>query len=149
MNIMSKPKFVNSRFAKKGEYKEVISAIIKEGKCPFCPENFKYHKNPILKNTKNWIITKSSWPYKNTREHIILIPKKHKENFKELSINDFKEIISLVNWANKKFKIAGGGLTLRFGNTDYTGSSVAHLHFHLITPKLKNKKSIPVNFPIG
>lgn len=147
--VKKSKKFVNPRFARKGEYKEVIAVIIKEGKCPFCPENFKYHKNPILKKTKNWLITRSSWPYKNTREHLIIIGKKHKTNFKELTIADFKEVMSLANWANKKFKIAGGGLTLRFGDTNYTGSSVAHLHFHLITPKMKNRKSIPVNFPIG
>lgn len=142
-------KFVNPRFATKGEYKNVIAAIIKEGKCPFCPENFKYHKHPVLRETKNWIITKSSWPYKNTREHIILISKNHKENFQQLTLNDFFEIKKLVNWAIKEFKIKGGGLALRFGDTDCTGSSVAHLHFHLIAPKLKGGKAISVNFPIG
>ncbi|MBI5401551.1 HIT domain-containing protein [Candidatus Wolfebacteria bacterium] len=146
---MKKSKFVNPRFAREGEYKNVIQTIIKEGKCPFCPENFKYHKNPVLKNTKSWFITKSSWPYKNTKEHLIIIGKKHKENFRDIKLNDFKEIILLTNWAIKKFKIKGGGLTLRFGDTNHTGSSVAHIHFHLIAPKIKNNKSVPVNFPIG
>ena len=142
-------KFVNPRFARKGEYEKVIKAIIAAGHCPFCPENFRYHKNPILKNTKNWLITLSSWPYKNSRLHFLILSKKHKEKFEELSIEDFREVKTLVQWANKKFEIKGGGLTLRFGNTDFTGSTVAHLHFHLITPNLKNGKSLPVYFPIG
>ena len=146
---MEKPKFVNPRFAKKGEYKEVISQIIKEGKCPFCPKNFKYHKNPILKIAGGWFITESSWPYKNSKHHFIIIGMKHKEKFRHLNKKDFSDIASLANWAIKKFKIKGGGLTLRFGETDYTGSSVAHLHFHLIVPKLKKGKSMVVYFPIG
>lgn len=142
-------KFVNSRFARKGEYEKVIKAIIAAGHCPFCPENFRYHKNPILRKTKNWFITLSSWPYENSRLHFLILSKKHKEKFEELTLEDFKEIKSLAAWANKKYKIKGGGLTLRFGDTNHTGSTVAHLHFHLIAPKLKNGKSLPVYFPIG
>mgnify|MGYP001620161054 CR=1 FL=1 len=141
--------FVNPRFARKGEYKKVIQSIVADGKCPFCPENFKYHKNPIIKKTKNWFITKSSWPYKNTKYHFLIIGKKHKEKFKDLTLKDFKEIKNLACWTIKKFKIKGGGLTLRFGDTNHTGSTVNHLHFHLIIPKLKSRKSLPVNFPIG
>lgn len=145
----NKPNFVNPRFARKGEYEQIIKKIISERHCPFCAENFKYHKNPILKKTNNWFITESSWPYKNSERHFLIIGKKHKEYFPELSLNDFKEVKNLANWAIKKFKIKGGGLTLRFGDTNRTGSTVNHLHFHLIIPKLKFKKSLPVNFPIG
>ena len=66
-------------------------------------------------------------------------------------INDFKTVSKLINWAIKKYKIEGGGLTVRFGNSDYTGATVHHLHFHLIVPKFnKKKKEVdPVYFPIG
>lgn len=142
-------KFVNPRFARKGEYKKVIEKIISEGRCPFCPENFNHHKNQILKKTKKWFITKSSWPYKNSEHHFLVIGKSHKEFFTELDFNDFKEVKNLVNWAIKRFNLKGGALNLRFGSTDYTGATVNHLHFHLIIPKSKNKKSLRVNFPIG
>ena len=51
----------------------------------------------------------------------------------------------------EKYKIKGGGLVLRFGKTIYTGSTVNHLHFHLIVPEVsKNTKKInTVYFPIG
>lgn len=39
---------------------------------------------------------------------------------------------------------------MRFGNTDYTGATVSHLHAHLIYPEVdKSKKSKTVNFPVG
>lgn len=144
-------KVVNKRFAKgKGEYENVISSIEEKGHCPFCPENFKYHKEPILKEEGEWLITKNSWPYKNAAYHFVIIGKKHKENFLELDIEDFNAVKKLVNWATNEFSIKGGALALRFGDTDHTGATVCHLHFHLISPELNTSgKSQAVLFPIG
>jgi len=144
-------KVVNKTYAKgKGEYEKVISSIEEKGKCPFCPKNFKYHKEPILKKENNWILTKNSWPYENAEHHFIIIGEKHKEDFSELTEIDLNSVKKLANWAIKKFKIKGGALTIRFGDTDHTGATVCHLHFHLISPKInKNGKAQTVYFPIG
>lgn len=144
-------KFVNLKNAKSKEYKKVIAEISTTGKCPFCPENFKYHKKPIYKRKNNWFLTNNSWPYKNTENHLIILGDVHKENFAELTKKDFESVTFLVNWAIEKWKIKGGALTIRFGDTDYTGATVSHLHFHIISPKIdkKTKHAKVVNFPIG
>ena len=146
-----KKKFVNLNNARKGEYKKVIAKIASTGKCPFCKENFKYHKKPILKQKDDWLLTEASWPYKNTRCHLMILGEKHRENLPELKKEDFGAISYLAKWAIKKYKIRGGALAARFGDTDFTGASVAHLHFHLISPERnqKTKKTKTVNFPIG
>ena len=138
-------KVVNPKYAKSGEYKEVIEEIAAQGKCPFCPDNFRYHKKPILKESNGWLITKNSWPYKNSRRHFIIVARRHMENLGELTAKDLETVKGLSDWAVKKFQIKGGALTIRFGGTDYTGATVCHLHFHLIVPK----KSQTVNFPVG
>lgn len=144
-------KVVNSNNTKLKEYKGVLKAIEKIKKCPFCKANFKYHKKPILKREKGWFITESTWPYKNNKYHFLIISDKHKEDFGQLSSFDFRAVSILVNWAIKKYKIKGGGLLLRFGESIYTGSTVCHLHFHLIVPQInkKNKTAKTVYFPIG
>ena len=144
-------KFVNLSSAKSRQYKKVLETIEKTEKCPFCKENFKYHKKPILKREKNWFITENTWPYKNAKYHFLIIGEKHKEDFSELSSLDFKEISTLIKWATIEYKIKGAGLALRFGKPAQTGSSVSHLHFHLILPKInsKTKKTKTVYFPIG
>lgn len=145
-----KRSFVDLKNARKGEYKSVIEEIQATGRCPFCPKYFAYHKKPILKALPNWILTENSWPYKNTRFHFILIGKKHKEKLSQLTQQDYKEIFSLMNWAIAKYNIKGGAVVARFGDTRFTGSSVAHIHFHLISPQIKNKNtSKKVLFPIG
>ncbi len=140
-----KTKFVNTSYAKSEEYKRVINEIAKTGKCPFCPENFKYHKKPIYKTKGSWFLTNNSWPYKNTSQHLIVLGKKHKEEFSELTNKDWVEVGHLVNFAINKWKIKGGALCMRFGDTNYTGASVSHLHFHIISPRPRRS----VNFPVG
>ena len=142
-------KFVNIKNARKGEYQEVIAQIAATGKCPFCPENFKYHKKPIYKKKNGWFLTNNTWPYKNAKNHLLILAEKHKENFSELTKKDFESVAYLTNWAIKKWEIKGGALNIRFGETDYTGASVSHLHFHIISPKVSNKKAKTVLFPIG
>lgn len=146
-----KRKFVNLNFAKSKRYKGVLRTIEKTGKCPFCKENFKYHKKSILKREKSWFITESSWPYKNTKWHFLIISEKHKEDFIQLTSLDFREVSKLIKWTIEKYKIKGGGLALRFGEAIYTGSTVNHLHFHLIVPEInkKTKKTRTVSFSVG
>ena len=143
-------KVVDLKYAKSKNYKKTLETIEKTAKCPFCKENFKYHKKKILKTYKNWFITESSWPYENAKFHFLIISEKHKEEFSDLKTSDFKIVSDLVNWAIKKYKIKGGALTLRFGDTQWTGATVCHLHFHFIVPELdKSRNAKVVNFPIG
>lgn len=148
---MLKKKVVDIRHAKSEDYKEVLNNIEKIGKCPFCKENFKYHKHPILNRKTGWFITKSTWPYKNTRYHFLIISEKHKESLNQLNLLDLRAVSYLIKWIIKKCKIRGGGLALRFGDTIYTGSTVCHLHFHLIVPGInkKTKRVKAICFPIG
>ncbi len=142
---VKKKKVANIKYARAGEYRRVIEEIVSKGKCPFCPDNFRYHKNPTIRRNGGWLITKSGWPYENSRHHLIIISKRHVEDLAELTIEDLTAIKELADWAVRRFGIKGGALAIRFGDTDYTGATVCHLHFHLIAPQ----KSKTVNFPVG
>lgn len=142
---------VNLKNAREGEYEKIIAEIQSKGKCPFCKENFKYHKNPILKRKEGWFITKNSWPYKNTSHHFIILNFTHKETLLELTAKDLQSVISLAKWAIRKYKIRGGLFMGRFGETNVTGATVNHLHFHLFSPKkdTKTKLTKKVSLSIG
>ena len=148
---MGKKKVVDARFAKSKEYRAVINQIADEAKCPFCPDNFRYHKKPILKRLGGWFITPSTWTYKNSKHHFLIIGKSHKEKLTELTQTDWKSITTLASFVIKKYKLAGGAIAMRFGETAYTGATVCHLHMHLIVPEIKSGKRIAktVTFPIG
>ncbi len=147
----SKPKVVDPTYAKTEEYQRVIETIAADGNCPFCPEHFNHHKKEILATEGDWLLTTNSWPYTNTKHHLLLICKTHKEELRELSGSDLTAVLKLSNWAVDHLKIQGGGLIVRFGDTRSTGATVCHLHFHLIEPEIDptTDRAKTVSFPIG
>jgi len=147
----SKGAGIDIRFAKTGDYRKTLEKIIDTDKCPFCPNNFKYHKKPILKKLNGWLATENSWPYENTKHHFIFIPEAHKETFSDLTVEDFKTLRELIGWVIEKYKIEGGGVTMRFGDQKFTGATVHHLHLHLIVPEINGRllNAKVVTFPIG
>lgn len=142
-------KIVDERYAKTSRYKKILGEIKGAKVCPFCPGTFKWHTKPILKTEGGWLITESFQPYPNTAHHFLIIGKRHKEQLPELTPRDWSEISRLQKWVVKKYHLRGGGLAMRFGDTAYTGATVSHLHMHLIVPKLKRGRAIPVYFPFG
>jgi ATP adenylyltransferase len=116
-----------------GTYGNVIQQIQKDGVCPFCPEQLlKYHKNPILKDGKYWLITENMYPYKGAVHHFLIIHKIHISHMNEISPEAQHELFEINNWLFETYKILGGTFVMRFGDSKYTGASVTHLHAHII-----------------
>src|SRR3989344_2622350 len=119
---------------------KVMAQILADGVCPFCRENLeKYHKNPILKEGKFWLLTDNQWPYEKIKHQMLAINKPHIEHLSEMNPEAGKELIEMFAEETKKRKIDGGGVAIRFGrsNDGNYGSSVLHIHAHLIEPDLK------------
>jgi len=147
-----KNKLLNFRHTREVAQKVKMKELAKIGACPFCPKYLKpYHDNPIEKTGQYWVVTKNDYPYPGTNHHYLIIHRKHIEHLKEITKPAMAELADHLKWLSKKYKLPAGGLTIRFGNSDYTGASVAHLHAHLLVGgiiKSKNKTKI-LNFPIG
>ncbi len=127
-----------------------MERIKKDNVCPFCEEHFlKYHTKPILKKGKHWIITENFQPYEGTKHHLIAVSRTHVTSFEKLSSAAQAELFSLFGAQVKKRAIKGGALFMRFGNTDYTGGSVEHLHAQLISGAKRSKNAEPLSTYLG
>ena len=150
---MADDKVVDEHYARTDEYREQLQQIAAEGVCPFCPDNFRWHPHPILREEGDWFITPIRENYENARLHFLLIGREHKEHFTQLSVKDLAAIRELVHWAVAEYELEdkGGAFSLRFGATEYTGASVVHLHGHLIVPEIdpETGRAKVVSFPIG
>lgn len=126
--------FVNPENSQAREhYKNVLEKIKTDSVCPFCKEQLaKYHTNPILKENATWLITKNMYPYKNTKEHFLLIHKEHISSVTEMTEAEQKDLHELINWATHEFKLLGATFFMRYGDTRYTGATVGHLHGQLV-----------------
>lgn len=146
---MKKPQ-VDMDNARVPAQKAAMSDILDSGYCPFCPEHLaKHHRQPILKEGKYWLLTPNQWPYENTKVHLLAIYKSHAEDLSELEPESGKELLELMQWAQKEFDVPGGGWAMRFGDTDYSAGSVQHIHAQFIQPDIENPDYKPVRLKIG
>ena len=136
--------------ARVDEQRAVMQDIIEAGHCPFCLENLtKYHHQPILKETKHWLLTTNQWPYKNVRHHLLVILKTHKEMLDELTAEEGAELVEVLAFAQQHTAAPGGGFAMRFGDTDYSAGTVSHLHIQFIVPDIDVPDFKPTRFKIG
>lgn len=126
--------FLNLENARTKEQVELMQKIKEDGVCPFCREHFtKYHPKPILKETDSWFFTENMSPYEGTKYHFIFVYKKAHVRFpSEITPESRADLFDLMSWAIDEYEIKGGSFFMRFGDTHYNGSSVEHLHAHLI-----------------
>lgn len=141
--------FIDARYAKSDKYRQDMQEIQTAKVCPLCPETMQWHTKPILNSDNRWFVTENAHPYDNTARHLLIISREHRENLSEISPEDITALWGMVVWTINEFQIPGGALTMRFGDTTYTGATVKHLHMHLIVPDVENGIARPVYFPIG
>jgi len=149
-NVNANQKFVDIDNAREADQKIVMQDIIDAGHCPFCQENLKkYHKQPVLKEGKFWILTSNQWPYKFAKVHLLAIYKNHAENLAQIDPKSGVELLEFLQWAEKEYQILGGGWIMRFGDTNYSAGTVNHIHVQFIQPEINNPKFEPVRIKLG
>lgn len=125
---------------RRDDQKQIMDEIKANNHCPFCKENIlKYHKKPIIKEGKFWILTDNQWPYEKIKHQLLAIYRTHIEHISEMDPEAGAELIELFKEIAIKRNIPGGGIAIRFGSNPEHGSygnSVLHIHAHLIEPDL-------------
>jgi diadenosine tetraphosphate (Ap4A) HIT family hydrolase len=146
----NKNNFINLNNARQDEQIAVMQEIAKEGHCPFCEENLRrYHQQPILKEGRFWLATLNQWPYPHTKQHFLLIYRQHATCLAELDPAAGEELFTFARELEKEYQIAGGGLAMRFGDTDFSAGTVNHLHVQLIAPDALAPDFEPVRVKLG
>lgn len=127
--------YVNLNHARTDDQRGIMQQIVDDSTCPFCPESLeKYHKQPILKKSRHWIVTTNQWPYRNTDAHYLLIARVHAETITELPGGAFEDLGEQIQDLVRQKKLTYGAVGMRFGDTQHTGATVSHLHVHLVHP---------------
>jgi len=148
----TKNKFADVDNAREETQKQVMQEILDADHCPFCTENLAtYHQQETLRETDHWLLTTNQWPYQHTQLHLLLIYKEHVTNLAGINPKAGVELLKLAQWAEREYNIPGGGLAMRFGDTDYSAGTVAHLHAQLLVPDIHHPNYLdkPVRIKIG
>lgn len=137
--------------ARTEEQRALMQKIAEDGVCPFCAEHFKkYHPKPIIKETDSWFLTENMSPYKGTKHHFLYVYKKgHRTSPNEITTESRVDLFDLIDFTMQEYQIEGGTFFMRFGDTRFTGSSVEHLHAHLIVGDVDDPNHEPVRVKLG
>ncbi len=134
-------KYLNTANIRREDQRKVMEEIARQDHCPFCMENLaKYHKRPIIKDGKYWVLTENQWPYENVKHQLLAIHKAHIEHIRDLEPAAATELFEMFKDEAAKRDMPGGGIAMRFGSNPDKGnygSTVLHLHAHLIEPNLE------------
>ncbi len=142
---------LNHSEARTPEQRELMAHIENDGVCPFCAEHFtKYHPKPILRESDSWFLTTNMSPYEGTKHHFLFVYKpSHITKPSEMTDAAKLDLFAHIAWLETEYQIAGGSFFMRFGDTRTNGSSVEHLHAHLIVGREGGEGVEPLRVKLG
>ncbi len=151
MATKQNPSYVLVEHARGEKQREILEKINTDGVCPFCTENFlKYHTEPIIKETDSWIVTYNFNPYDGSRYHFLFVYKtSHIDKPRDMTPLARVELFDLVEELCQHYNIEGGSILMRFGDKKITGSSVHHLHAHLVVGESKDAGGDSLKVTLG
>ena len=118
------------------------------GICVFCQEHVAEHQpEPIEHTGRHWYVTKNRYPYEGTRDHYLIVARRHVLSFDELPDEAGAELWSIKRMLMAELEPAAVATIERSGNMLYNGGSVAHLHIHLVA--LEPSPSATVRFRVS
>lgn len=101
------------------------------GVCLFCPGHLE-EAQEVLHRSDHWAVTPNRFPYPDTALHLLLVPDEHVTGMARLSPPARLDYFTALEWVEAKFDLAFYGIGVRNGDSPLTGSTVKHLHVHVI-----------------
>lgn len=124
---------MNLNHARVEEQRAQMEEIARLGICPFCREHFEsHHEASILFETPHWLVTENDYPYKGAVRHFLLVAIRHVTDAASLSFNEYRDLGLVLGWISSNYPHPGATFLMRFGDTNFTGATINHLHAHLI-----------------
>jgi len=93
--------------------------------CPFC-NSIK----DVVKEYSHCYLIKNLYPYRNTQDHLLIVPKRHIRTWNELNVEELQQIQSIIWDYLDKWYLLLGRQFVKKGCINH--ASVHHLHIHLI-----------------
>ncbi len=145
----------NARYS---DQAQIMQNWLDAGASPFLPENIDQTAQPIIKQGEHWYIIANRWPYQNTRHHYLIISNQYWTSPDQITPPAQLELFEMFAWLRHHLATflgpraagsPGGALALRFGDTNYSGGTVDHLHWQYIVPELNDPNYERIKFNIG
>lgn len=132
---MEQKVYVDINNTRSEEMRKKWQKMIDDGDDPFDVALLEKYDLIPFSESEHWIAVHNQFPYDGAKVQIILISRKYREHFNELSPEEQVDLFTFADALCKELHINGGGLVMRFGSTSISGGTVKHLHAQLIEPQ--------------
>lgn len=130
--------------ARSPEYAQLLLDAAAAGQCLLDPAVYFAVTPPedVLLQTEGWVLGRAKFPYANTEEpngHLMVFPERHIVTPDEMTEDEQLVYWRMLKRARDDFGASTGAVVMRYsadGNHAAVGSTIAHLHAHLIVPEL-------------
>lgn len=103
------------------------------GHCFFCSEGQELFKKVHLFDSEDWYVAHNDAPLPGSVTHVIAVPRRHVLIPSDLTALERNELFdSIIPWVMEKLDMPGASIFFRIGDTTITGSTLCHLHVHLV-----------------
>lgn len=135
--------------ARTDEQRANMEDLEARGICIFCPEYITEDVSPITIETDHWMVKNNSFPYKNTKIHLLLIPKAHARTMPELSDAAQLDFFTALKHAETQYELDSYALVTRSGDMKKNAGSIEHIHTHIIVGDTENPDHEPVRVKVS
>jgi diadenosine tetraphosphate (Ap4A) HIT family hydrolase len=133
----------NARYADQAERMRELEAA---GVCLFCPGN---DDPDVVLQERDWVVRRNAYPYRNTRLHLLVVPRRHVADLLDLTDAELAGFWSVGRILRERYDLAFYGLGARCGDCRYTGGTIAHVHVHLVVGDVDDPEHAPVRLKLS
>jgi ATP adenylyltransferase len=120
------------------------------GICLFCPKHLSVDaEHPALLKTAHWTVVNNRYPYKGTRQHLLLIPDAHVSDLVDLPPESHHDFWDVLSWVRDHYTMTYYGLGVRNGDNRFTGGSIWHVHVHVVVGDVNDPAHGPVRMKLS
>jgi diadenosine tetraphosphate (Ap4A) HIT family hydrolase len=137
----------NARYAAQAERMRELEAA---GVCLFCPEHVDDPDDAdVVLRERDWVVRRNAYPYRNTRLHLLVVPRRHVADLLDLTDAELAGFWSVGRALRARYDLSFYGLGARCGDCRYTGGTIEHVHVHLLVGDVDDPEHAPVRLKLS
>src|SRR5699024_1959669 len=93
--------------------------------CIFCPGRVDEPDDPqVILRERDWVVRHNAYPYRNTRLHLLIVPRRHVTDLLDLDDTELAGFWSVGRSLRTAYELDFYGLGARCGSCRYTGGTI-------------------------
>jgi diadenosine tetraphosphate (Ap4A) HIT family hydrolase len=133
----------NARHADQAERMRELEAA---GVCLFCSGE---DDPDVVLQERDWTVRRNAYPYRNTRLHLLVVPRRHVADLLDLTDTELAGFWSVGRALRERYDLTFYGLGARCGDCRYTGGTIEHVHVHLVVGDVDDPAHSPVRLKLS